>query len=291
MIRFGFWGYFSVHKPSTFLSPPESADEAIDQIAGINSKIVAIKYAQLSRISDVAKYHTLLWASVCRMTFIRTFLSMYLRATAILSQCSVSASMLAKILVKRVPDFSRAVREQGLAVSDFNWFMASYTSMPAVETNPSPQFSEKKRSRAYTKRVIALLVFLGVIIITVVILQWTISLPGAENVGEKSPRPEQSCTDSCTIGLVESIPVGVSYPHGSPRHPPISDGWLKLIDMAQESIDIASFYWTLRGNDTGTDDPSTKAGENVFQGLIDANKERGEMRSSSFRSPNWKLLI
>jgi len=50
------------------------------------------------------------------------------------------------------------------------------------------------------------------------------------------------------ITLVESIPEGLVYPEGS-LQPSIYDSWLKLTDLAEKSIDIASFYWTLKGED------------------------------------------
>jgi len=47
---------------------------------------------------------------------------------------------------------------------------------------------------------------------------------------------------------VESIPEGLIYSEG-PIQPTIFDSWLKLIALAKSSIDIASFYWTLKGED------------------------------------------
>lgn len=50
------------------------------------------------------------------------------------------------------------------------------------------------------------------------------------------------------ITLVESIPEGLTYPNKTIQ-PSIFDSWLRLIDMAEDSIDIASFYWSLNGED------------------------------------------
>lgn len=48
------------------------------------------------------------------------------------------------------------------------------------------------------------------------------------------------------ISLVESIPEGLVYPNNTTPHPSTHQTWLNLISMAQETIEIGSFYWTLR---------------------------------------------
>lgn len=47
---------------------------------------------------------------------------------------------------------------------------------------------------------------------------------------------------------MESIPEGHMYPPNV-THLPTKNAWLDLIDEAQTSIEIASFYWTLRLNE------------------------------------------
>lgn len=58
------------------------------------------------------------------------------------------------------------------------------------------------------------------------------------------------------ITLVESIPENLTYPAGSVFHPSTFGSWRDLINDANYSIDIASFYWTLRGEDLNITDPS-----------------------------------
>ena len=69
-----------------------------------------------------------------------------------------------------------------------------------------------------------------------------------------------------SIILAESIPLGLTYPPGSPSHPSIYHTWLDLIEMATESIDIASFYWTLKGTDIHDKDPSDYEVTDVITG-------------------------
>ena len=55
------------------------------------------------------------------------------------------------------------------------------------------------------------------------------------------------------LTLVESIPENLTYPAGSPTHLSVYEGWMNLLKLANESIDIASSYWNLRGKDAWSD--------------------------------------
>ncbi|XP_017043870.2 5'-3' exonuclease PLD3 [Drosophila ficusphila] len=89
----------------------------------------------------------------------------------------------------------------------------------------------------------------------------------------------------CNIQLVESIPVGLTYPDGSPRFLSTYEAWLQLLDNAKETLDIASFYWTLKAEDTpGVTDNSTQPGEDIFAKLL-ANGNGGS------RTPRIKIRI
>lgn len=60
---------------------------------------------------------------------------------------------------------------------------------------------------------------------------------------------ESTCMDHCSIFLVETIPIGLNYSNNTARHKTIYDSWLDLIEMAQDTIEIASLYWTMKGED------------------------------------------
>lgn len=49
---------------------------------------------------------------------------------------------------------------------------------------------------------------------------------------------------------MESLPEGLSYQSSSPNQQSIADHWLRLLDEAERSVDIAAFYFTLRSSDT-----------------------------------------
>ncbi|XP_078097768.1 5'-3' exonuclease PLD3 [Mustelus asterias] len=84
--------------------------------------------------------------------------------------------------------------------------------------------------------------------------------------------PEAGWVDSCSLVLVESIPEGLHFGPNSTRNPSIFEGWMKLLGEAEQSIDIASFYWTMQNNDTHTSEPTANQGEKVFQELKQAAK-------------------
>lgn len=155
---------------------------------------------------------------------------------------------------------------------------ASYVLM--MEEKPGVIVSAKQNASVgrRSKWVIALVVFLGMLVVTLVILQFCIKRSSFSKTEESNQSNASSpCTGDCTITLVESIPEGVKFPAGSVHNPSIYNGWMNLLKFAEEQIDIASFYWTLRGSDTETSDPSTKQGENVFE-EIQAAAKRGTFR-------------
>lgn len=57
---------------------------------------------------------------------------------------------------------------------------------------------------------------------------------------------------------MESIPDGLTYPNSTAVHPTTHDVWFDLIKLAQHSIEIGSFYWTLRSADVTPGDPSSQ---------------------------------
>ncbi|KAL5463226.1 hypothetical protein EMCRGX_G032106 [Ephydatia muelleri] len=79
----------------------------------------------------------------------------------------------------------------------------------------------------------------------------------------------RKCNPWCSLGLVETIPQNLTYKSGSPTYPSTYDAWLRLLDSAQESVSIASFYWTLRDNDS---DPTDQEGMNIFNKLVETGK-------------------
>lgn len=72
--------------------------------------------------------------------------------------------------------------------------------------------------------------------------------------------------------MVESIPEGLIYPNLT--YISTFKAWDTLINMANVSIDIISFYWTLRGKDINVTHTSAWEGEHIFNSLLNASKKR-----------------
>lgn len=74
--------------------------------------------------------------------------------------------------------------------------------------------------------------------------------------------------------MVESIPEGLVYPDGSPSFQSTYEAWNRLITLANKTLDIGSFYWTLRGADF-YNHSSDWQGENIFKNILSAGTKGG----------------
>lgn len=73
----------------------------------------------------------------------------------------------------------------------------------------------------------------------------------------------------CNITLVESIPIGLNFTPNSPKFMSTFEAWQQLLDNSKSTLDIGSYYWSLRGEDTGANESSAQPGELIFQKLLD----------------------
>ncbi|XP_058449918.1 5'-3' exonuclease PLD3-like isoform X2 [Malaya genurostris] len=76
------------------------------------------------------------------------------------------------------------------------------------------------------------------------------------------------CDQGCNIQIVESIPEGLIYPKGSPTFMSTYDAWKSLIGLAEHTIEIGSFYWTMKGEDV-YNHSSAWQGEDIFKTLLE----------------------
>lgn len=67
--------------------------------------------------------------------------------------------------------------------------------------------------------------------------------------------------------IVESIPEGLVYPDGSPKFMSTYDAWQRLINASEASIDIGSFYWSLRSDEVANHS-SSASGQAIFDALL-----------------------
>jgi len=78
----------------------------------------------------------------------------------------------------------------------------------------------------------------------------------------------------CSANIVETIPIGLTY-NSSIISEPTFDQLIYLISNAKQSLDIASFYWTLLGTDVMPNpDESSLKGKLLLNEIISASKAR-----------------
>lgn len=73
---------------------------------------------------------------------------------------------------------------------------------------------------------------------------------------------------------MESIPEGLVYPNETYRFMSTFEAWEALIKNAEHTIEIGSFYWTLRREDV-VNHSSAWNGEKIFELLLEAGTKRG----------------
>ncbi|CAL8286187.1 unnamed protein product [Lota lota] len=77
---------------------------------------------------------------------------------------------------------------------------------------------------------------------------------------------QNSSTDQCRILLVESIPLGVTYDEDNVTFGiPLERAWNDLISVATEHVEVASFYWTLTGEDVNINSSSELPGVGILE--------------------------
>lgn len=80
-------------------------------------------------------------------------------------------------------------------------------------------------------------------------------------------RVTEECSSQCSVRLVESIPDSLNYGSDAPRHLSTFQAWMDLLAGANNSVEIAAFYFTLRDSDLHREDPSSQQGKEVFESL------------------------
>ncbi|XP_052639325.1 5'-3' exonuclease PLD4 isoform X2 [Harpia harpyja] len=86
-------------------------------------------------------------------------------------------------------------------------------------------------------------------------------VPGTTIIEEDTNRPN----DSCSFELVENVPYDLAFEINSTAAKPLYQAWMRLLDVAQEKIHVASYYWSLTGKDINVNDSSSKQGEDILK--------------------------
>lgn len=57
---------------------------------------------------------------------------------------------------------------------------------------------------------------------------------------------------------MENVPYDLAFEINSTAAKPLYKAWMRLLDIAQEKIYVASYYWSLAGKDINVNDSSSK---------------------------------
>ncbi|XP_073955099.1 5'-3' exonuclease PLD3-like isoform X2 [Choristoneura fumiferana] len=133
-------------------------------------------------------------------------------------------------------------------------------------------YNDKRKKKSIWCRPSCIPVSIVIVLIVLVVLVPLLDQPNLAQVLPPNAPVALHCSDECRLSLVESIPEGHMYPSNM-THLPTKNVWLDLIDEAQASIEIASYYWTLRFNELYPYNSSIE-GEQVFQALYAAGSKR-----------------
>ncbi|XP_048456005.1 5'-3' exonuclease PLD3-like isoform X1 [Rhincodon typus] len=129
--------------------------------------------------------------------------------------------------------------------------------------------SRKKCRHKWWKGPVVFVLLMTVCLATFALIQSVRKLIDDLPDKEKAWKQLQSttCDDPCRFVVVESVPDGVVYGENATKYQLTYNSWLNLITIANSSLDIASFYWTLTGHDINVTDPSSKPGEILLREL------------------------
>ncbi|XP_067099296.1 5'-3' exonuclease PLD4 isoform X1 [Osmerus mordax] len=67
------------------------------------------------------------------------------------------------------------------------------------------------------------------------------------------------------ITLVESLPLYMQYGANATFGTPLEKGWKNLLSMATKQVDVASFYWTLTGEDINVNTSTDLSGRAILE--------------------------
>ncbi|XP_072222093.1 5'-3' exonuclease PLD4 [Leuresthes tenuis] len=113
--------------------------------------------------------------------------------------------------------------------------------------------------------VLGCLTVLG-IILAIAVLKRPPTPKNHDTLPEDTSGGDFTC-DQCSIALVESIPQQLEYKANVTFGTPLEQVWKDLISIAMDHVEVASFYWTLTGEDINVNSSSDMPGRDILKGL------------------------
>ncbi|XP_056152333.1 5'-3' exonuclease PLD4 [Lampris incognitus] len=155
--------------------------------------------------------------------------------------------------------------------------------------------SNKRRNCRTIALAVACLTVLG-ILLAIAVLERPKFPRNHETLPEDAePAEDGVSVDQCRMTLVESIPLHVKYEDNVTFGMPLEKAWNDLLSMTTQQIDVASFYWTLTGQDINVNSSSDLPGKSLlkqFEALPSRNVSVRVVTSlPSFRTNSTDLKI
>ncbi|KAK6479174.1 5'-3' exonuclease PLD4-like, partial [Huso huso] len=113
---------------------------------------------------------------------------------------------------------------------------------------------------------------------------------------ETNLEDDNVCSESSSFILTESIPLDVQYGENATVHKPLYEAWTELLSVASKSVHVASFYWSLTGEDIDVNTSSDVHGEHILQQFVDMHSRNvsvfvaSSIPSLSSNSTDLKVL-
>ncbi|OXA58455.1 5'-3' exonuclease PLD3 [Folsomia candida] len=135
-------------------------------------------------------------------------------------------------------------------------------------------YKEKNQCEGWCKPSCIPITIILILIILVVVLS-LIDQNQIENATREQIRLKKDwakCRKECRLDLLESIPEGLTF-NSTTTHSSTYSGWVQLLELAKESIEIGSFYWNLVDDSIAPE--YTEEGRDIYQRLLEAGTTRG----------------
>ncbi|KAL4716073.1 hypothetical protein ACJJTC_013850 [Scirpophaga incertulas] len=182
--------------------------------------------------------------------------------------------MLPFLFLKPLKTYLKTVLESGSVgnASSSDEELEQWEQIFMMRDENGNSYNDKRKKKSIWCRPSCIPVSIVIVLIVLVVLVPLLDQPSIMHTNKSINPINLHCSDECRLSLVESIPEGHMYPPNV-THIPTKNAWLDLIDEAQTSIEIASFYWSLRFNEEYPYNSSIE-GEQVFQALYAAGSKR-----------------
>ncbi|XP_064784413.1 5'-3' exonuclease PLD4-like isoform X6 [Oncorhynchus masou masou] len=148
----------------------------------------------------------------------------------------------------------------------------SGTSMPEMSSPYNTLHDSDVPNVRGSKRLVSIAVAVGCLTAFGALLSFSMYEKSTEDHFQNYKIFQETNTDQNNISdeqsriiLVESIPLYMKYDDNATFGTPVDKAWRDLLSMATYQVDVASFYWTLTGDDININSSTDLPGKNILE--------------------------